>query len=135
MKYPITDSCQCGRVTYKLHKPPIAVAACHCKQSQKLSTSAFSITAMVDSDAIEINGELSEWSRIADSRNTSAAKFCPVCANHIYHYNPSNPQHIMLKPSTLSDTTIINPTIHVWTSEKQDWYTIHEGVVAFETQP
>jgi hypothetical protein len=90
---------------------------------------------MVDSDAIEISGELSEWRRIADSGNTSAAKFCLVCANHIYHYNPNNPQRLMLKPSTLSDTSIINPTIHVWVSEKQDWYSIPEGVMAFETQP
>ena len=41
----------------------------------------------------------------------------------------------MLKPSTLSDTSIINPTIHVWVCEKQDWYSIPEGVTVFETQP
>ncbi|WP_277344506.1 hypothetical protein [Oleiagrimonas sp. C23AA] len=41
----------------------------------------------------------------------------------------------MLKPSSLEDTTLIQPTIHVWVSEKQDWYTIPDGAVAFETQP
>ncbi|MGE6776954.1 GFA family protein [Vreelandella titanicae] len=135
MKYPITGSCLCGHITYKLSKPPIAVAACHCKQCQKLSTSAFSITAMIDSDAIDISGEMNEWSRIAASGNTSSAKFCPVCANHIYHYNPSNPHHLMLKPSTLSDTSDINPTIHVWVCEKQDWFQIPEGVLTYDTQP
>ena len=135
MKYPIDGACQCGQVTYKLTKPPIAVAACHCIQCQKLSTSAFSITAMIDSNAIEIKGELNEWSRKAESESTSTAKFCPVCANHIYHYNPNNPQHIMLKPSTLKDTSVIKPTIHVWVSEKQDWYQIPEGVMVYDTQP
>ncbi|WP_323846443.1 GFA family protein [Microbulbifer magnicolonia] len=135
MEYPVSGSCQCGQVTYRLFKPPIAVAACHCKQCQKLSTSAFSLTAMIDSDAIEIRGEMTEWSRIAESGITSAAKFCPVCANHIYHYNPSNPKHLMLKPSTLSDTSAINPTIHVWVSEKQNWFQIPVGVLTYETQP
>ena len=135
MEYPVDGSCQCGQVTYKLRKPPIAVAACHCTQCQKLSTSAFSLTAMIESNAIEIHGELNEWSRLAKSGNTSTAKFCPVCANHIYHYNPSNSQHIMLKPSTLADTSVIKPTIHVWVSEKQDWYEIPEGVMVYDTQP
>lgn len=135
MNYPVSGSCQCGRITYKLSKPPVAIAACHCKQCQKLSTSAFSLSAMVDSDALEISGDMSEWSRISENGNTSTAKFCPTCANHIYHYNPNNPSHLMLKPSTLSDTSIVNPTIHVWVSEKQSWYQIPEGVLVYETQP
>jgi len=31
--------------------------------------------------------------------------------------------------------SIINPTIHMWVSEKQGWYQIPEGVQVFETQP
>jgi hypothetical protein len=135
MGYPISGSCQCGRVTYRLHEPPLAIAACHCKQCQKLSTSAFSITAMVSSRCVEFEGEMSEWSRIADSGNTTTARFCPTCGNHIYHFNSNHPDKIMLKPSTLADTSIVNPTIHVWVREKQDWYSIPEGVAIFETQP
>lgn len=135
MEYPINGSCQCGQVTYKLKMPPIAIAACHCTQCQKLSTSAFSVTAMIDSNALEVNGELKEWSRVAESGSTCMAKFCGTCGNHIYHCDPSNPHHIMLKPSTLEDSSVINPSIHVWVSEKQDWYQIPEGVIAFDTQP
>jgi hypothetical protein len=135
MKYPIAGSCQCGGVTYTLREPPIAIAACHCKQCQKLSTSAFSITAMVNSSAVVFAGEMKEWRRIAASGNVSAAKFCPTCGNHIYHHDPNDPTRIMLKPSTLADASVINPTIHVWVSEKQAWYSIPEGVMAFDTQP
>jgi hypothetical protein len=135
MKYPISGSCLCGGVTYKLKRPPVAVAACHCKQCQKLSTSAFSITAMVEADALEVSGEIREWRRVAASGNTCVAKFCPTCGNHIYHFDPGNLRHLMLKPSTLADTSIINPTIHVWASEKQDWDQIPDGVQVFQTQP
>jgi hypothetical protein len=135
MQYPISGSCQCGGVTYTLSEPPIVVVACHCRQCQKLSTSAFSITAMVDAGAIAFEGEMREWRRVAQSGNISAAKLCATCGNHLYHYNPADPGRIMLKPSTLSDTGMINPSIHVWVSEKQDWYTIPEGVIVFETQP
>jgi len=111
------------------------VAACHCKECQKLSTSAFSITAMVNANSVKFKGTMKDWSRSSDSGNISAAKFCPGCGNRIYHFNPNEPDKIKLKPSNLSDTRIINPTIHIWVSEKQDWYQIPHGVKSFDKQP
>jgi hypothetical protein len=111
------------------------VVACHCKACQKLSTSAFSITAVVNVDAVEFQGEMAEWRRIADSGNTNGAKFCPTCGNRIYHFNPQEPDKIKLKPANLSDTRIIKPTAHVWVSEKQDWYVIPDGVAVYDKQP
>ncbi len=66
----------------------IAVGALdgHCVSLQgmsKLSTSAFSITAVVDADAVEFQGEMREWRRTADGGNINGAKFCPVCGNSI----------------------------------------------------
>lgn len=134
MTYPIEGSCQCGNVRYRLLEPPQKIIACHCKECQKLSTSAFSITALVSTDAVEFEGNMVEWSRMADSGNVNAAKFCPTCGNRIYHFNPEDPDTIKLKPANLSDTSIINPTVHIWVSQKQDWYAIPEGVTVFETQ-
>ncbi|BBB26200.1 GFA family protein [Amphritea japonica] len=135
MSYPIEGSCQCGGVKYRLLEAPQMVVACHCKECQKLSTSAFSITAMVKASGIIFEGEMLEWIRPADSGNISAARFCPSCGNRIYHFNPAEPDVIKLKPSNLSDTSIINPTAHLWVSEKQDWYDIPDGVKVFEKQP
>jgi len=135
IQYPIKGSCQCGSVTYELLAPPLMVAACHCKECQKLSTSAFSITAMVNANSVKFKGTMKDWSRSSDSGNISAAKFCPGCGNRIYHFNPNEPDKIKLKPSNLSDTRIINPTIHIWVSEKQDWYQIPHGVKSFDKQP
>lgn len=135
MSYPIEGSCQCGRVRYQLLAAPLTVVACHCKECQKLSTSAFSITAVVSKDSVKFEGEMAEWSRVADSGNINAAKFCPTCGNRIYHFNPAEPDVIKLKPSNLADTSMINPTTHVWVSEKQTWYNIPDGVKVFEKQP
>ncbi|WP_191601114.1 GFA family protein [Marinomonas algicola] len=134
MPYPISGSCQCGGVKYTLLSAPNLIAACHCKACQKLSTSAFSLTAMVDANTIEFEGEMQEWSRSSDSGNVSSAKFCPTCGNRIYHFNPAEPEKIKLKPSNLSDTSIIQPTVHIWVSEKQDWFQIPENVTVFDRQ-
>ena len=136
MAYPIHASCQCGGVSYKLLAAPTMVVACHCKACQTLSTNAFSVTAMVKSNTIEFSGEMKEWSRPADSGNVSVAKFCPTCGNCIYHINPKEPEVIKLKlkSNEASNSTVLQPTTHVWVSEKQDWYTIPDDVKVFEKQ-
>lgn len=137
MKYPIEGSCQCGQVTYKLHETPIKVYACHCKECQKLSTSPFSVTAVIATGAIEFNGELKEWGRLADSGNRNNAKFCPTCGNRIYHYNPEETETVKLKlkPTNPLYASIFAPSAHVWVSEKQSWYQIPRGIEVFEKQP
>ena len=137
MKFPIEGSCQCGQITYTLHKAPKKVVACHCRQCQKMATSPFSVTAFVDTADIEFHGELSQWSRVADSGNTNIAMFCPNCGNRVYHYNPEDPQSVKLKlkPVDLEDDRLFEPTVHTWVSEKLDWYTIPEGTPVFDKQP
>lgn len=135
MNYPVEGSCQCGGVKYKLLEAPLLVVACHCRECQKLSTSAFSITAMIHASSVEFEGEMKDWSRPAESGNVSAAKFCPTCGNRIYHFNPDEPDQLKLKPTNLSDTSMIHPTMHVWTSQKQAWFQIPEGVKVFDKQP
>ncbi len=137
MEYPIEGSCQCGQITYKLFKPPKMVVACHCTECQKLSTSPFSVTAMIADNDIEFHGELKEWSRLSDSGNKNHAKFCPVCGNRVYHYNPEDSEIIKLKlkPVNLANASIFEPSAHIWVSEKQSWYQIPEGIKVSEKQP
>ena len=134
-QYPINGSCQCGKITYELLEAPKMVVACHCKECQKLSTSAFSIVAIVDAQQVKFDGEMTEWSRVADSGNESVAKFCSTCGNRMYHFNPVDPDSLKLRPANLSDTSILNPVAHIWVSEKQDWYQIPEGVKVVDKQP
>lgn len=137
MEYPIKGSCQCGQVTYRLAEAPKIVLACHCTECQKLSTSPYSVTAAVATNAIEFSGELKEWSRSAESGNKNSAKFCPVCGNRVYHFNPDDESTIKLKlkPVKMTDDRIFEPTMHVWVSEKLSWYRIPEGVKVFDKQP
>lgn len=136
MKYPLKGKCQCGQVAYEIGKPFIAQLACHCSECQKLSATSFSISALVDrKDFKLLSGELKVYMRIADSGLTNACYFCPDCGNRIYHENPDKPDIIRLKPGTLEDTSVIQPTIHVWLKSKQGWVEIPKGVETYETQP
>jgi len=136
MEFPIEGSCQCGQLTYKLYEKPKMVLACHCAECQKLSSSPFSVTAVVAENTIEFKGELKEWSRSSDSGNRNNAKFCPMCGNRVYHYNPDDSGIIKLKlkPIHLSDASVFEPSAHVWVSERLSWYQLPDGVKTFEKQ-
>ncbi len=134
-RYPISGSCQCGNVQYQLLEEPLAILACHCRECQKLSTSAFSITALIKPESVVFSGEMKEWQRYAESGNKNFAKFCPHCGNRLYHFNPDKPELIKLKPANLSDTSVIKPSLHIWISEKQDWFELPAGVEVCERQP
>ncbi|AIW16138.1 GFA family protein [Vibrio tubiashii] len=137
MSYLVEGSCQCGQVSYKLNQPPKMVVACHCIECQKLSTAPFSVTAVVGTEDIEFDGELKEWQRLAESGNKNYAKFCPECGNRVYHFNPDDQStlKLKLKASTPSNHDVFEPTVHVWVSEKQDWYQLPDGIKAFDKQP
>ena len=137
MKSPIIGSCQCGQVTFTVSKAPVTVFACHCRECQKLSGSPFSVTAVLASDAISFQGELSQWCRSSDSGNQNCAKFCPDCGNRVYHFNPDDMSTIKLKlkPVELDDDALFEPLAHVWVSEKLNWYSIPEGVKVFDKGP
>ncbi len=137
MSYLVEGSCQCGQVSYKLNQPPKMVVACHCIECQKLSTAPFSVTAVVGTEDIEFDGELKEWQRLAESGNKNYAKFCPECGNRVYHFNPDDQStlKLKLKASTPTNHDVFEPTVHVWVSEKQDWYQLPDGIKAFDKQP
>ena len=136
MTYPIVGSCQCGQVTYKLCAAPKMVIACHCKECQKLSTAPFSVTAIIATEAIQFDGELTEWGRLADSGNQNSAKFCSTCGNRVYQYNPDDLTTIKLKlkPVDVKDDRIFEPSMHIWVSEKLSWVQIPKGMVTFDKQ-
>lgn len=137
MKFPIEGFCQCGQVSYTLHRKPNMVFACHCTECQKLATGPFSVTAVVDADAIEFHGEFGEWSRTADSGNTNIARFCKRCGNRVYHVNPDDDGTVKLKlkPVNMEDDSIFEPGAHIWVSKKLHWFQIPADIKTFEQQP
>ncbi len=50
--FPLDGGCGCGRVRYRLERPPLVVHCCHCTRCQREAGSAFNLNAMVEADAV-----------------------------------------------------------------------------------
>ena len=63
MTAPYTGGCQCGSVRYVVTMEPIRVLACHCKECQRQSASAFGMSMPVKKDSLTVTGPRSLHSK------------------------------------------------------------------------
>ncbi len=134
MKLPQSGGCQCGAIRYEITKTPQLVYACHCRDCQRLTSSAFSMGMIVPENAFRLSGiEPRALQRLADSGRISTRWVCPECGSWIAR--PARDDLIRVRGGTLDDTSWLRPTRHIWASRKQPWVTFAEGDEVFERGP
>ncbi len=135
---PMNDregGCQCGRVRYRVSGDPLALVACHCKECQRQSGSAFGMSLMVRASGFTVQGELKMFERAADSGRTLRCFFCPECGTRIYHEPAYAAGIVNIKAGTLDDTAGLEPQRHTWIDSKQGWVLIPDGTPTNPRQP
>ena len=57
MQLPQAGGCICGAVRYTIEQAPLEVYACHCTDCQRITSSAFSIGAVVSEAGFSLAGK------------------------------------------------------------------------------
>ncbi|MCM2402838.1 GFA family protein [Rhizobium sp. S153] len=117
-KPPFEGSCLCGAVQIRVTAPPLLTLACHCRDCQKLSASAYSLTTMFPSDSFSCKGELIEGGLFSSGRTHY---FCKSCLNFIYSQIGRAHQRINLRTSVLNEAASFEPYVELMTDEKMPW--------------
>src|SRR5674476_691941 len=50
--FPLEGGCDCGRVRYRMERPPLFVHCCHCRWCQRESGASFALNAMIEADRL-----------------------------------------------------------------------------------
>lgn len=118
---PIEGSCRCGQVRMKVSAPPMITMACHCTGCQRMTSSAFSLSAMVPAAGFEITqGEpVIGGLHGADSQHW----FCPHCMSWMFTRAAAADWFVNVRATLLDDTTWAEPFMETCTSEKLPWAT------------
>lgn len=136
MAVTYAGGCQCGYIRYEVVGAPKQIVACHCTDCQRQSGSAFGMTLVVNEAEFRlIRGELKTFVSKSDTGRAKLGAFCPDCGTRIYHKPEWRKGMGSVKPGTLDDTRGLKPDVHLWTSSKQAWVVLPEGVEAYEKQP
>lgn len=115
---PYEGACLCGSVQVRVTALPLLTVACHCRDCQKLSASAYTLTTMFPVDAVSCTGALVRGGLRSDGR---AHYFCKSCLNIVYSQLGHAPERINLRTSILKQAALFEPFVEVMTDEKMPW--------------
>ena len=129
----IAGGCRCGEVRYRLTAeamPP--VYCCHCLDCQTWSGSAFSQQALVrEGQIVLVHGEPAVFARTNESGAVSTQTLCGACHTRLWNINSSRPGMAVVRAGTLDASATLVPRAHIWTTRKQPWIVIADGVPAW----
>ena len=136
MRPPQTGGCHCGYLRYEITQAPRLVYSCHCTDSQKMTSSAFSMGLVVAEEAFRLTaGEPRLVQRAADSGRMTTRLTCPNCGSWITGTPRMGGALRTVRAGTLDDTSSLRATVHLWIRSKQPWVILPDGDRRFETQP
>ncbi|MBT9472494.1 MAG: GFA family protein [Pseudomonadota bacterium] len=128
---PREGGCRCGQVRLKISAAPLLTMACHCTGCQKMSASAFSLSAAIPAEGFSVTkGE----PVIGGLHGSSRHYFCPHCMSWMFTRSEGLDFFVNLRPSTLDDPSGLAPFIETYTSERLPW-AVTPAVHSFEQFP
>jgi hypothetical protein len=117
----IEGGCLCKAVRYRISALPIVTRVCWCRLCQYIGAGSGTVNACVPSSAVTVEGELRDFSSIADSGNTMHRRFCPACGTHVFSAAESRPHLVFVRAGTLDDPNEVQPAMTIWTSQAPRW--------------
>jgi hypothetical protein len=114
---PIEGGCMCGEARMRVSVHPIVTMACHCRECQRMSASAFSLTAMIPAQGVEV---IKGKPQIGALHGASQYFYCPKCLNWLYT-TPAGSPFINIRPTMFDVPLWSTPFIESFVSEKLPW--------------
>ncbi|HEX5756107.1 MAG TPA: GFA family protein [Arenimonas sp.] len=124
--------CACGHVRFRMATAPLIVHCCHCRWCQRESGAAFALNAMIEADRVKPLGAEPEVVETpsASGKGQKIAR-CPRCRVAVWsNYAGAGPLIRFVRVGTLDQPDRFPPDIHIFTSSKQAWVVLPEGVPA-----
>ncbi len=131
---PLAGGCHCGAVRYELTAPPLMIYNCHCTNCQKITGSAFVVSAAVPEGAFAFTKgapKRIEWT--SDAGSQRFGWFCGDCGSRLAHGQTPSIGILSLRAGAFDDTGWIEPVGDIWTKSAQGW--VKFGDLTTEGQP
>ncbi|MRT03441.1 GFA family protein [Ewingella americana] len=110
--------CRCGKVELTITRSPIMTAACHCTGCQRMTSSAFSMGALVPADAFAVTRGEPE---IGGLHGDSNHYHCGHCKSWLFSRPTGFESIVIVKTVMFDDLRDLPPFMETWTSEKLPW--------------
>jgi hypothetical protein len=129
----LAGGCACGAIRYKLTERPLIVHACHCRDCQRITGSAFVINLWIERKFVEASGTPKSFRLSAGSGKPQDVFFCEQCGTYLwsfYHVAPGDA--LFVRAGTLDQPEQVKPDVHIFTRSKLPWLPLPDDVPSFE---
>lgn len=131
LSLPATGGCRCGAVRFEITAAPLLTMACHCNGCQRMTGSAFSLSAAIPSDGFRVTaGE----PVIGGLHGATRHFFCPRCLSWLFTRPEGMDGFVNLRPTMLDEPSWFEPFIETCTAEGFHWATT-PAVYSFDGMP
>lgn len=125
MKLPLDGGCRCDAVRIRVTEAPIMTTACHCLGCRRMSSSAFSLTAMCFAPAFAVTKGAPVIGGLHGS--DIGHFFCGHCMTWIFTRAAALPQVVNVRPTMFDDHAWFAPFMETYAKAKLPW--AHAGAV------
>ena len=123
---PLSGRCRCGEIELRISAPPILTMACHCSGCQRMSASAYSLSAAIPAAGFAVTrGE----PVVGGLRNPDLRHFfCPSCMSWMFTRPPEAvtrflPEFVNVRATMLDDVSWFSPFVETCTRTRLPWVT------------
>lgn len=110
--------CRCGRVEFEVHAHPLVTMACHCTGCQRMSSSAFSLSALFPGEAFNVTrGE----PVIGGLHGATRHFFCDYCMSWLFTRPEGVGDFVNVRSTMFEAAADYRPFIETFTKEKLAW--------------
>ncbi|AFL54703.1 hypothetical protein ABIE78_005656 [Sinorhizobium fredii] len=119
----IDGQCHCGFVTYEAEIDPEDVTICHCTDCQRLTGSAYRVTASTPSTSFRLTGgEPKLYVKIGENGRKRLQFFCPQCGSPISTTGTDeDAEEIGIRVGTINQRGELTPRAQIWCSPALPW--------------
>lgn len=135
MSTEVTGGCLCGALRYRISAQPLLTRVCWCRLCQYLAAGSGSVNVCFPSQALTLEGKLSDFRSVADSGNIMHRSFCPVCGTQVLSASEARPHLVFVRAGTLDDSEVAKPSATIWISQAPSWACINQDLPRIAAQP
>src|SRR5437764_2383792 len=129
---PLEGGCACGTIRYKLTNSPLIVHACHCRDCQRITGSAFVINIWIERKFVESAKPPKSFRLKGGTGAAHDVFFCADCGTYLWSkYHPVG-DHLFVRAGTLDNPRAVQPDVHIFTRSKLPWLELPEDVPSFK---
>ena len=130
----LEGGCACGAIRYRLTEKPMIVHACHCRDCQKGTGTAFALNMWIERACVESSGDEPVAFTVppGSSGKPHDVYRCGKCGTALWHkYHASPGDTVLVCVSSLDRPEAIEPDVHIFTRSRVPWLELPKSALVF----